>query len=102
MELSTRARIKRVIIDTLGLEGLTPDMIEDDAPLFGPPDAEGGGLGLDSIDALELLVVFEKDFGVSVETEEIDLEAFSCVASLEAFVRRFQRGEAPPSAAPQG
>jgi acyl carrier protein len=77
-------------------------MIADDAPLFGPPDAEGAGLGLDSIDALELLVVFEKDFGVSVETEEIDLEAFSCVASLEAFVRKFQRDQVPASEAPQG
>ena len=93
MEPPSRARIKRVIIDTLGLEGLTPDMIADEAPLFGPPDAEGSGLGLDSIDALELLVVLEKDFGVSVETGEIDLEAFRSVASLEAFVKRFQRQE---------
>jgi acyl carrier protein len=94
MVTPTRADIKRAIIDTLGLQGLTPDMIDDEAPLFGPPDADGAGLGLDSIDALELLVVFEKDFGVSVETEDIDFEAFSSVASLEAFVQRFQ-GRAP-------
>lgn len=97
----TRSHIKRVIIDTLGLEGLTPDMIDDHAPLFGPPDAEGAGLGLDSIDALELLVVFEKDFGVAVETEDIDLEAFASVASLEAFVRKFQ-AQQPRADPPQG
>ncbi len=80
---STRYHIKRLIIDSLGLEGLTPDDIGDDAPLFG--DGEGS-LGLDSVDALELMVVFERDFGISIDTDEVDAEAFSTVASLERFV----------------
>lgn len=82
---STRSRIKRVIIESLGLEGMTPADIEDDAPLFGED-----GLGLDSVDALELMVVFEKDFGVSIDTEEIDPEAFATVATLEAFIQGLQ------------
>jgi acyl carrier protein len=80
-EVTSRLEIKRVIIESLGLEGLTPEMIEDDAPLFGEQ-----GLGLDSVDALELLVVFEKQFGISIETEGIDPEAFATVAKLEEFV----------------
>ena len=78
---SIRHRIKTVIIDSLGLEGMTPEMIEDDAPLF------GDGLGLDSVDALELMVVLEKDFGVQIDDQEIDPEAFASVRSLESFIR---------------
>ncbi|HVS65593.1 MAG TPA: phosphopantetheine-binding protein [Thermoanaerobaculia bacterium] len=79
-----RERIKAVIIESLGLEGMTPEMIEDDAPLF------GDGLGLDSVDALELMVVLEKDFGVQIDNQEIDPEAFASVASLERFIRELQ------------
>jgi acyl carrier protein len=79
-----RERIKVVIIESLGLEGMTPDMIEDDAPLF------GDGLGLDSVDALELMVVLEKDFGVQIDNQEIDPDAFASVASLERFIRELQ------------
>ena len=79
-----RERIKSVIIESLGLEGMTPEMIDDDAPLFGE------GLGLDSVDALELMVVLEKDFGVQIDNQEIDPEAFASVAALERFVLRLQ------------
>ena len=72
-----RQRIKETIIDALGLEGMTLDSIEDDAPLF------GDGLGLDSVDALELMVVLEKDYDVKIDDEEIDPEVFASVASLE-------------------
>lgn len=78
----TRDRIKQIIIDALGLEGVTLEMIEDDAPLFDPDQ----GLGLDSVDALELMVVLEKDFGIEVDQEEIDPEVFQTVASLEEFL----------------
>ncbi len=76
-----RLKIKNVIIESLGLEGMTADEIDDDAPLFGDE-----GLGLDSVDALELMVVFEKDFSVSIDAEDIDPEAFATVASLETFL----------------
>ena len=53
-------QVKQLIIDSLRIEGMSPDDIETDAPLFGE------GLGLDSIDALQLVVAMEKDFGVIV------------------------------------
>ncbi len=80
-ESSVRDRIKAVIIESLGLEGMTIDEIGDEMPLFGEE-----GLGLDSVDALELMVVMEKDFGVTMDTEEMDPEVFSTVSSLERFL----------------
>jgi len=79
---STREQLKRLIIEHLNLEGMTPDMIEDDAPLFGE------GLGLDSVDALELVVALEKAWGIRIEDQESTREAFATVASLAAFVDR--------------
>jgi acyl carrier protein len=87
-EESIRTRIKEVIIESLGLEGMTPADIEDDAPLFGDE-----GLGLDSVDALELMVVFEKDFGLSIDAEEVDPEAFATVTSLESFIQATKSGQ---------
>ena len=53
--------LKTQIIDSLNLEELKPEDIKDDAPLFGPE-----GLGLDSIDALELIVLLEKNYGIKL------------------------------------
>ncbi len=74
--------IRKLIIDSLQLEDVTPEEINPEEPLFG--DA---GLGLDSIDALELGVVIRKVFGIKIEsvTEEIKKHFFS-VRTLAAFV----------------
>ena len=85
---STRATIKTLIIQGLNLEGMTPEMIEDDQPIF------GDGLGLDSVDALELMVMIEKEFGVTIEGREIDPEAFGSVSSLAAFVEELRAEQA--------
>lgn len=77
---ATREQLKRTIIDSLNLEGMSPEMIEDEAPLFGE------GLGLDSVDALELVVALEKEYGISIDSESIGQEAFASVASLQTFV----------------
>lgn len=77
---ATRARIKQIIIEHLNLEGMTPDMIGDEDPLFGK------GLGLDSVDALELVVALEKEYGVKIEGEDATREAFTSVATLADFV----------------
>ena len=53
--------LKEKIIDALNLEEMTPDDIKDDEPLF------GSGLGLDSIDALELIVLIEKNYGMQLQ-----------------------------------
>jgi len=74
-------RLKRLLIDTLKLEGVTPETIPDDEPLI------GSGLSLDSIDALELVVQLEKEFGIKIASSEESRQALASVASLSAFVR---------------
>lgn len=76
----TTDRIKRLIVESLHLEGVRPESIEDDAPLFGE------GLGLDSVDALELVVALEREFGIRIKSNEIGREAFASVASLAQFI----------------
>jgi acyl carrier protein len=78
--LETPNRIKRLIVDSLHLEGIDPEMIEDEAPLFGE------GLGLDSVDALELVVALEKEFGIKIKSQELGREVFSSVSSLSQFI----------------
>jgi len=73
--------IKTLIVTTLALEGVAPESIEDDAPLFGE------GLGLDSIDAIELGVAIRKRYGISLDAESDDPRRhFASVTTLAAFV----------------
>lgn len=73
--------LKKMIIDVLKLEDLTEKDIETDAPLFKE------GLGLDSIDALELVVAIEKIFNVIIEDEDVGKRAFASVAALASFIQ---------------
>jgi len=75
-----RSRIKHLLVDALHLEGLAPSAIADDAPLFGE------GLGLDSVDALELVVALEKEFAIRIQSHEVGKEAFVSVSALAAFI----------------
>jgi acyl carrier protein len=77
MELNNQ--IKRMLIDALKLE-TTPEAIKDDAPLF------GAGLGLDSLDALQLAVSVEETFGVPVADEQAGKTAFASVNALAKFI----------------
>ncbi len=79
-----KLRVKQMIIERLKLEGMTPDQIDDAAPLFGE------GLGLDSIDALELVLGIEQSFGVKIEDEAAGLKAFKSVEALAAFIAEQQ------------
>ncbi len=74
-------RLKHLIVETLHLEDISPAQIEDTAPLI------GSGLSLDSIDALELVVKIEKEFGIKIGSAEESRQALACVASLAAFIR---------------
>jgi acyl carrier protein len=76
------ARLKQLIVETLRLEDVEPASIPDDEPLV------GGGLSLDSIDALELVVHLEREFGIKIETSEEARGALASVASLAAFIRK--------------
>jgi len=75
-----RQKIKAILVDRLKLDR-APESIGDDEALFG---AEG--LGLDSIDALELVLGVEQEFGVKIENEEVGMEALSSVAGLAEFI----------------
>ncbi|WP_420234222.1 phosphopantetheine-binding protein [Pseudomonas sp. ABY48] len=73
--------IKQLIIDALGLEDMGIDDIGDDQTLFGE------GLGLDSVDALELGLAIQKQYGIKIDADAKDTRNhFSNVASLAAFV----------------
>jgi acyl carrier protein len=77
----TPLEMKQFIIDTLGLEDLTPEAIGDEEPLF------AGGLGLDSVDALELGIALRKRFRVEAADQDPALkDHFRTVRSLVAFV----------------
>jgi acyl carrier protein len=74
--------IKELIISSLNLRDVTPEQIVDDAPLFQE------GLGLDSLDSLELAVAIDRKYGVTIPDEVVGKEVFSSVTSLAAYVRQ--------------
>jgi acyl carrier protein len=73
--------LKKMIVETLRLENITVEEIDSTAPLFKK------GLGLDSIDALELVVAIEKIFDVIIEDEEVGKKAFASVKALAKFIQ---------------
>jgi acyl carrier protein len=75
-------RLKTLIITTLKLDGVRPADIPDDEPLIGSPR-----FGLDSIDALELVLAIEKEFGVKIGSSEESRRALTSVNSLAAYLR---------------
>ena len=80
------SQIREVMIEHLMLK-LTPEEMGETTPLFSPE-----GLGLDSIDALELAVAIEKHFGVSIPNAETAREAFQNLQTLAAFIEK-NRGQ---------
>jgi acyl carrier protein len=84
-DTSLRNELKQLLVTALKLDDVRPEDIGDDEPLF------GGGLGLDSIDALELAVALERRFKVSIPDEEVGKRAFASVAELAAFVSAHAR-----------
>jgi len=73
--------LKRMIIETLKIEDITVEDIENDEPLFRE------GLGLDSIDALELVVAIEKIFNIIIEDEDVGRKAFASINALAKFIQ---------------
>lgn len=73
--------LKKMIIETLMLEDITVAEIENDALLFRE------GLGLDSIDALELVVAIEKIFNIIIEDEDVGKTAFASINALAKFIQ---------------
>ena len=77
-----KRKLKELLIERLKFEDMTPEDIKDDEPLF------AGGLGLDSIDALEIVVMLETEFGIKVKNENSAREYFKSVSSLAEFVNQ--------------
>ena len=80
-------RLKTLIIATLKLDDLRPEDIPDDEPLIGSPR-----FGLDSIDALELVLAIEREFGVKIGSSEESRRALASVNSLAAYIRSRANG----------
>ena len=73
--------LKKMIVESLKLEDISPDDIDIDTPLFRE------GLGLDSLDALELVVAIEKHFNVIIEDENVGKKAFESIRTLANFIQ---------------
>lgn len=78
--MDLKRKLKELLIERLKFEDMTPEDIGDDEPLF------AGGLGLDSIDALEIVVMLETEFGIKVKNESAARDYFKSVATLAEFV----------------
>jgi acyl carrier protein len=76
------AKLKDEIIEVLNLEDVKPEDIDNDAPLFGE------GLGLDSIDALELIVLMEKNYGIKLQDPSKGKEIFKSVNVMADYISK--------------
>ena len=77
-----KENLKKQVIQQLNLESVSPDDIDDDKPLF-----HSSGLGLDSIDALELIVMFESHYGIEVFEPQESRKAFHSISSMAEYIR---------------
>lgn len=75
-------QLKNQIIEVLNLEDMTAQDIDAEAPLFGE------GLGLDSIDALELIVLLEREYGIKLSNPAEGKEIFKSIASIADYVSK--------------
>lgn len=80
--VALRSELKRLIVAELNLKGRDPEAIEDDAPLFGT------GLGLDSLDALQLAMVIEEKLGVRIPEGEEARAVFRSVRTIAEHVAK--------------
>jgi acyl carrier protein len=81
-----RAKLKQLLVSNLSLEGVEPEKIGDNDALFGE------GLGLDSLDAVEIVVILQRHFGVDVKDMEKGREIFRSVNTLAEYIYQTQQG----------
>ena len=75
-----RAELKNLLVEHLSLEGVTPEQIQDDAPLF------GDGLGLDSLDAVEIIVILQRNFKIDVKEVKRGDKLFGSVSLMAEYI----------------
>jgi acyl carrier protein len=77
--------LKKLIIERLNLEGMTPEQLDASAPLFGE------GLGLDSIDSIELIVLLDREYGVKITDPKEGREIFKSIQSTAEYVHQHRQ-----------
>ena len=80
--MDLREELKHKIIEVLNLEDVSAEEISNDAPLF------GGGLGLDSIDALELIVLLDKQYGIKLADPKKGKEIFESIDTMASYIEQ--------------
>jgi acyl carrier protein len=75
-----KAQLKRTLVTELNLEDIAPEDVDDNAPLF------GDGLGLDSLDAVEIVVLVQRAFGVEIRNMDEGRQAFQSITALAEFI----------------
>ncbi len=78
--MTTVEKLKEILVKDLNLEELTPGDIDENAPLFGE------GLGLDSLDAVELVVIVQKHFGIDIQNMDEAKTAFQSINALASYI----------------
>jgi acyl carrier protein len=78
-------KLKKEVIEQLNLEEVTPGDINPDSPLFGE------GLGLDSIDALELIVLLEKNYGIKIEDPKDGKKIFHSIRTMAEYITEHKK-----------
>jgi acyl carrier protein len=78
-------KLKKEIIEELNVENITPEEIDSEAPLFGE------GLGLDSIDALELVVLLDKNYGIKIQASKEGRKIFRSVRTIAEYILEHQK-----------
>lgn len=79
-------KLKKELIEALNLEEVTPEDMDPEAPLFGEE-----GLGLDSIDALEIILILERNYGLRIENPKEGKHIFYSVRTLAEYIRAQQK-----------
>ncbi len=80
-----KSTLKQQIIESLNLQGMKPADIDDNAPLFGE------GLGLDSIDSLELMVLLERNYGIKIEDAREGRKVLTSVQSMAEYIQQHRK-----------
>ena len=78
-------KLKQEVIQQLNLEEISAEDIDPDAPLFGE------GLGLDSIDALELIVLLEKNYGIKIEDPKDGKKIFFSIRTMAEYITKHKK-----------